>query len=318
MADDNSWLERQRRMIKCKKHGLHYDPKMSSGCALCAREAAKQIPRRAPQLTLILLCVLGMMIALYQIFGVGAKGADAFDLTRSESEDTPAAAVARLDPELYREAIENLEAAVHRPAVATSRELPAAGIRIADAAHELSEAIARRQPRDGAAASAALSRLGTTADRKGFSLPDLRQARIDWQRIRARHFEPADWYGTPGQGGSEEQRIQLADYRDVASELIGLIAEASAEMATRPSSGEEENGWKAYASGWRQRLGEAWRRLPSSAPVGVENPQVLLAIQKLERAFRSAESAVQTADAAGLAEALDLAEEARRGIESPR
>ena len=53
MPDNNSWAERRQRMVKCKKHGLHYDPEMSTGCTRCLREAAKIRTTRPPQLVLI-------------------------------------------------------------------------------------------------------------------------------------------------------------------------------------------------------------------------------------------------------------------------
>ena len=69
---ENSWAERRGRMVKCKIHGLHYDPEMSTGCTLCLRDAAKtQRPTRPPQLVLILLCLLGMAAILLYIFGPG-------------------------------------------------------------------------------------------------------------------------------------------------------------------------------------------------------------------------------------------------------
>lgn len=320
MADKYSWLERQRRMVKCKEHGLHYDPKLSSGCTLCAKDAARQIPRRAPQLTLILLCLLGMAVALYQIFGIRAEGIPAFTLGSAESEEATVSFPARLDPEPHREEIENLEVALYRPAIMTTRDLPTAGRHIADAARGLSEAIARRHPGDGTAVAAAITRLTTAADDE-FTFADLRSARVLWSRIRASYFHPASWYRSPPSNGLEEQRARLADYRDAASELMGLIGEASGELAAlesarAPAPGGGTSDWHQFSSDWRQRLREAWSSLPAGAPSGVDDARVLLAVQQLERAFRRAETAVQASDPAGLDEALELAEKARRGIES--
>lgn len=317
MADRPSWLERQRRMVKCKKHGLHFDPKMSSGCTLCAKETARQVPRRTPQLTLILLCLLGMTVAVYQMLGIRSEEATAFDDGDAELVDAAATSATRLDPEPYREAIEDLEDALYRPAVTSTRDLPAAGRHLADAARGLGEAIARRDPRSGEAAVAAITRLAT-ASGDDYTFAELRSARVFWSRIRASYFHPADWYRSPPPSDLEERRALLADYRNAASELLGLIGEASAALGNSgvPAAEDGGDGWRQFSSDWRQRLREAWSSLPAGPPPGVDDAAVLLAVQKLERAFRRAEAAVQAADAAGLLEALELAEEARRGIES--
>ena len=47
MAEHQSWIERRQRMVRCKTHGLHFDPRLSSGCVLCVKEWAKLLPNGA-------------------------------------------------------------------------------------------------------------------------------------------------------------------------------------------------------------------------------------------------------------------------------
>lgn len=319
MNEQESWIERRQRIVRCKAHGLHYDPKLASGCTLCHKEASRTFPERAPQLTIILLCVLGMTFVLYQIFGPeGGEGAAALALGPPEEE----AGAVRLDPEPYRRPIQALESAL--AVEVEARDLAGAGEGIAATARLLSDAIRQREPDAGVLAAGAIARLGEgiTADTFGFG--DLEQARGVWLEIRRRHLRAAPWFVPPPTDGVPRQRAALAEYRAVAADLVALMQEGAAEARATADSvdGDGEASWREYLPGWRERIGELWKRQPER-PGAAASAEVLTATQALERSFQRAwalasdPSVAAAGNPAGrFDEVLFEAEAARRAFEA--
>ncbi len=58
MSRDDHWIKRRQRAAKCKIHGLHYDPELTSGCTLCRKEGLAALPRKKPQMLVMLLSML--------------------------------------------------------------------------------------------------------------------------------------------------------------------------------------------------------------------------------------------------------------------
>ena len=254
---ETSWAERRGRMVKCKIHGLHFDPEMSTGCTRCMREAAKAQPKRPPQLVLILLCLLGMATILFYIFGPGqSETTKVIDLGVASN---PVASVPKLDPEPYRSPFETLETALFRTPLDEAEDLLIVSGDVQAAADELSAEILEAEPVDGLTAADLIARLGQAVPIDQVVVADIERARSQWLRIRKQRFQPADWFSQPAAAG-ETPTASIADYSEVATSVRTLIEDGIAEVealsepvdtlpgrtTTRSSAGE-----RSLATGWK-------------------------------------------------------------------
>jgi hypothetical protein len=286
MAETEEWAERRRRMVKCKKHGLHYDPKMASGCTLCLKEKTKT-PRRPPQVTIILLCVLGMAFAVYQVFGPSQPGEEEEPLL-GPAPDMARTAQAPLDPEPYRQNLEALERALFTE-IRTDTDLAGTGISIDNACRNLGAEIRRQAPQYADTEAAAIESLARgIAD--AFTYKDLEELKSDWLLIRRRAFSPASWFTTPARSGSPALRIAIGEYGALANNLQSLIEEGAAEAQSYADSADfpdRDQRWQDFRGNWQERLGALWQNKPAR-PGADADPRILLAIQQLEQAFQNA------------------------------
>ncbi len=286
---DTSWTERRRRRLKCKIHGLHYDPDMSTGCTLCLRDASKAQPTsRPPQLVLILLCILGMTAILFYIFGPG-RTATTGGIDLGVASD-PASAATKLDPEPYRVPVESLETALFRTTIDETEDLLVVGGDIQSAADDLSAAILRDEPREGLAAADLIARMGQAIPPDQVVLADIQRARTQWQQIRKQRFQWVDWFARPSTAETERVTTSTADYSDVASSLRALIEDGLAEVeslsdpaATLPEDDPAER-WRVFAGDWRQQLNSLRSRIPAR-PDSQADGRILAAFQDLEQAL---------------------------------
>ena len=279
MAEQESWIERRRRMVRCKTHGLHYDPELSSGCVLCLKEWSKLVPRRAPQFTIVLLCILGMAAILYRVFGPGQTAGAAVIVEEEVAVD------GRLDPEPYRQAIEAIEAGLFAP-VDDGRVLVDAGSSFATGSADLSVTIRRLDP-ESAETADLVAALGD-ATSEGFDFAVLERLREDWLRLRGRRFLPAGWFLVPAMAGTAGDRVLLAEHRELARGLRTLLYEGAAQaQALFDSENGVESGerWQAFAADWHQRIDDLWRDRPPR-PSANAATELLIGIQELERAFQ--------------------------------
>ncbi len=279
MAEQEKWFERRQRMVRCKTHGLHFDPQLSSGCVLCVKEWSKLLPQRAPQFTIVLLCVLGMAVILYQVFGPGRTVGGPLIVEEEPAEDP------RLDPEPYRPVIETLETGLFTT-VEDRRDLADAATSFAAAARQLAGRIQRLDPSHAGTASA-VAMLGASASEElGFA--ELERLRDNWLRLRRHQYLSADWFRSPVAEGSARDRVMLAEHREVARGLRALLYEAAAEAQSIADSEDGSEGqelWREFAADWRRRLDELWSGKPQR-PSAAAASQYLIAIQELERAFQ--------------------------------
>lgn len=326
---DTSWAERRRRMVKCKIHGLHFDPEMSTGCARCLKEAAKAQPRSSPQLVLILLCILGMAGILFYVFGPGQEKSDVIDLGMASS---PAAAE-KLDPEPYRGQVESLETALFLTRIEETGDLLIVSGDIAAAAGELSSSILESDPTGGLAAADLIARLGQSIPTDQVVQRDVETAQSQWLRIRKHQLQPADWFFSPPPPASPS----AAEYSDVAASLRSSIEDgleevqglAEATAVTTPGAadpvegdpvgGDPVEGWRSFARDWRQQLDRLESRLPTRPPASADG-RMLAAIQDLDlalgraRALAAATSPPDAADAR-FDDAIDAALKAQQGFD---
>lgn len=319
MSSNQDWLARQQRMVKCPRHGLHFDPKMSTGCVRCLKERAKIRTKRPPQFFIMLLCVLGIAVVLFRIFGPSLlpkdEAIESLDVSQQSADR-------QLDAEAYRPAIESFENALFRADATTRADLQVARGRIASAAEVMSDAI---QQRDGdAAASREVSDLVDGIEGNNLTFDRLESLRDRWLRIRNRHLTGADWFYQPAgarQSTSVEARASVAEYRDIAFELSSLLREASSEVASLAGQDDRNQRWQELTVYLNDQLRDITERKPKRPRSGSDD-RLLLAFQKLEKAFNTARSLGGSSsppnDASRFDDALRLAEEALQGFDDVR
>jgi len=326
--EQEHWTVRRQRAVRCKIHGLHYDPKMTSGCSLCRKEGIKAQPRSRPQLIVFLLALLGLAVVGYRIFGPGGIGGQGFAAAEVESPirvETPEPSAPALDPEQYREQLEALEKALFEP---EAEELAAIGDDIVAATIRLTQAIRTQDPQAGRATADAIAELGRAVELEAeeFTLNDLEASRATWSELRLKHFGGVSWFLAAPSELPPTDPAALVVYRSAIDELLSLVSEGSEEARTIAGSvasvGDEERDrrqeqWEEYARDWRQRLDQLQRRLPER-PSSEDDAAILLATQKLEEAFTRVRALATDADlpndhgfAARFDEAVMLAERAR-------
>lgn len=319
MNSREDWLERQQRMVKCPRHGLHFDPKMSTGCVRCLKERAKIRQRRPPQLFIILLCVLGIAVVLFRIFGPSLlpqdEALDGLEVSAA-SPDRP------LDAEAYRPSIEAFETALFRSESTTSSDLQNTQGRISSTLELLDDTV---QERDGdTVASAEISALAEDAQDRRLSFARLESLRDRWLQVRDRHLTTAAWFYTPPasrRSVAAEQRASVAEYRDIAYELAALLREGSAEVAGLAGQEDRNARWQDFTQYLNDTLRDITERKPSR-PRADADARLLVAFQKLERAFGMARSLgaakAPPSDTGRFEEALRMAEEAVQGFDDVR
>ncbi len=291
---ETSWAERRGRMVKCKPHGLHYDPEMSTGCTLCMRDAAKaERPTRPPQLVLILLCLLGMAAILLYLFGPGrGETTDVIDLGVASNA---AVAAPKLDPEPYRVPFENLETSLFRIPLDEPEDLLIVSADAQAAASDLSSAILRAEPERGLTAADLIARLGQAIPTDQVMVADIQRARNQWLGIRRQRFLPADWFSEPSAAGARS--TPSADgYSDVAANLRALIENGAAEVETLndPTVTSPDQRWRTFTRDWQEELDRLESRLPARPGAGAAS-ELLVAIQDLERALSQARALASSA-----------------------
>ena len=304
MAD--SWAERRGRMVKCKTHGLHFDPEMSTGCTLCLRDAAKarRQESRPPQLVLILLCLLGMAAILLYLFGPGRSRTTAPPDLGVAIEP---AVVQKLDPEPYRGPIMALESVLFRTPLDETEDLLLISDETRLATEELSAAILRGEPVHGLETADLIARVGQGIPADQVTVTDVDRARLQWTRLRQQRFQEAAWFSPPA-GSGEPDAVAASEYSAAAASLRALLEDGAAEAealydpAGVPAGGGDDPAfrWRVFARDWLADLDDLGRRL--SARPGADAPnQLLLAVQELERALdhaRALATSAQPPDAA--------------------
>ncbi len=325
-ANEEHWTTRRQRAVKCKTHGLHYDPRLTSGCALCRKELPAAAPRQKPQMVVMLLSLLAVAVILYRVLGPGTIGAEA--AIEAPPETTTAAldaTSAQLSPEPYRREIQ----AVDRAFFDTSEvELERMSDQILFTLRQLSRRLAASQPAAGRPAIESLDLLAARFPSGGLSLDLLHELRTEWVRLRDRHFQDALWYVFPGAVDPRTDRAALVAYRGVAEDLLALLGEGSDRAAvlsapTAPNYVDPEDAarkreqWRAFRSQWEGRIADLKRQLPERPGVKAD-PQVLLAARRLEQAFSRVTSLASgngLPSPTRIGEAFDAVEQARRSFD---
>jgi hypothetical protein len=290
MNTQENWLERQRRMVRCKEHGLHYDPKIATGCYLCLKEAARHKIYRRPKFLVLLASALAMALILYAMFGpdqpYDPDSAAPEGLVLGDEDGGP---VRRLDPTPYRGAVEALEQAFFRTPIESSADLALVGPRLVSTTSSLRTAVGREHP--DSPVTRALDNLENELPRDSFSFADLESAREGWLRLRERYLEEAAFYYRPparSNTRSAAQPASLAEYRTLANDLESLLSDGYYAAQSAIDAGDS-TGWQSFAKGWRERFTELAKTRPRQPRPDAE-AALLLAYQDLDQALRKADA----------------------------
>lgn len=251
--------------------------------------------RKGPQFIAVLLCLLGVALILYKIFGGGfaSPGPEVTDV----AQETPAAPAGAgpLDPLAFREGIENFERPLlgeaPSPDLATLQDaIKVAGAKLAG---DLQLSRAESAPRAAAALEAALARLSAQEPAR---IEDFAVLRDEWLALRRREFLTADFFLDATAPAATDQ-IAITAYRSQASNLgqaLGGAFDRAAAYAREPASGEtpEERqqrlaGLDEVAAELRRQLEDLQRSQPER-PAGNLDPALMVAIQSLEQALSEA------------------------------
>lgn len=315
MASEN-WIERQQRMTRCRKHGLHYDPKLASGCYLCLKDAAKRRKPTAPKFLLLLLALFAMALVLFRIFGP-KLGPEEEALVGLEIEQTDTNR--SLDPEAYRNELLAFEQALFSSPAESLDDLALTSGQIRSSARILEDTLTAN---DGDSVASAAFRDLARSIPNTLAFTDLERTREAWVQLRDRHLSSASWFYRPsGNGASAQTRAAVAEYLDIARSLLDLLQEGNSQalaLADDPSTGD----WRGFMEDWRERLNQiAARKL--RRPRSGSQSQVLLGFERLEKAFgqaqRLAGSSTAPRDAAdAFLRAANQAEEAVDAFEQAR
>jgi len=318
-----SRTERLERMVRCKAHGLHYDPELRSGCVLCQKEASSAHARSGARAPILLLSLIGLALVLLELLGGGDGGTAGSPPDGAEAGVGVAAG--RLDPAPYRRSIEALETVLFRTPVENQADLEATRANLATAAGNLSRELHRAGPEVAAAEVAAgeVAELGDAPEPFGFR--ELERARDDWLRIRARRLLSAPWLAAPpAGGGAARDRPVRAEFRAHADALVALIqdgASRASSLAAVPAGPEREREWRELLAEWGGRVEELVRNTPERPGTGA-GAELLVAIQQLEGALQQTWALSQDGSlprgpdpTARFDEVLRLAERAREAFD---
>ncbi len=215
-----------------------------------------------------------------------------------------------IDPGPHRAAIETIESELFRIPDAHDDGFRDRGV--SGALHDLATALLR-VPGIGRQAGVDVlsfsSRIGSQQD-AGYRQLDLAGLRRDWEQIRARWFQPADWMArsTPGLARRQRPPPPTMDpatreaIEDVLADLDRRIARAKRDVeglgeprydpdAPGRSDGGQIRQWYQWGERWRRDLGRTLRPVQALDPApSFSNPADLdyaMAIHHIERAIRA-------------------------------
>lgn len=313
MEHDLKWLHRQNRMARCKKHGLHYDPKVARGCILCLKEAPRRVSK--PKFLLLLLAILGLSFALFQIFGKKPPPADD-GLGIRGLPVSASSGIERIDPEAHRVSILAFEDTLFD-------RNPSGPSRTRDRLDATGQTLQQEVSRQGKEAIAEFR-----DDMEGFlelvraqPVDPARQVQLQkaWTQIRNRHFAEAAWLARAETGAAESQ-TGASRYRSAGADLESLLRDALADV--EPLAGTDDaDAWKSFTNRFGGRLESLIDEKPAR-PRANADAQLLLGYQSFEKALRGARALARRGNPPGdtrqVASALEAAENARRAFEKAR
>lgn len=268
----------RRRLATCKKHHLHYDPSLQSGCVLCRKENPLGSVRNNRPI-LGWLAVLGAAALIAAYFG--------FDRGQTPAAETSEATEALFDPEVHRTQLTILESTIYQDKLASAADAARASTAATVLATEL------RQRDTTYVGDLAARRLEEFRDQISASTPpfDLAPVRESWRQVRAEVFAEAAWFRqapvaalTTG-NSADDVSAMTGKMTSFADRLTTFAATARQELAAFDNRSDPDRVAKHadWASRWPERVGKLREELP--ALIQGSDPGVALAHAELENAL---------------------------------
>ena len=277
------------RSVRCKKHGVAFNPELHSGCSVCRRGSGDAAPDRsetsvgtpfmiAVSVTLMVVTVLIMVTGERAYQREEAAAALAIEPQPSDDDQL-------LDPTPHRAAIAAIESVLYqrRPTESADEE------RLRNAWLDLETAL-----KADAGSERASTRLYTLSQRvlgSGYAL-DFESVRSDWEAYRDSSFITVGWFQKSTEQLTEIQTIELVDTPEMIADQLETIlidlelmmedgeteALQMAGYGQAPTSriaAEEDAGdpVRTWSRTWRDRLDELLADRP--APPDLEQQPVL-------------------------------------------
>lgn len=287
-----------------------------------------------PQFIMVLLCLLGIALVAFQLFGPALYRDDGEEITDTfpgdDGQDDQAPPGVRLDPEAMKSQLIRLEIALFEPSESDSFEdiINALIFEIDRVADFLKSSQEARQE----ALTVELEDLSASIKADDFKLEDLESVQVKWLQLRGSSFQSAKWFRRPAtvKAGAE---ATFAVYRDAADELLrhigSGITEAEDTIEENEGIGNLERDqlarrellsrWQDSAQEWQAELesiGELLPDRPDSSATG----ELMEAIYRLETAIRAGQNQMPTGrlpnadDLQNMEEALARAQYAVEGF----
>lgn len=210
---------------------------------------------------------------------------------------------ARLDSDRYQDEIEALESTLYQEAPPSMTDFMA----ISAALQDVSLAIADREVNPNArevAGDVAMLAAGADVGESGFALPDIGEIRAEWESLRSRNFEHADWFreaASAPEGAEPDPALELDS--SITADLLSAIdaIEALSETGRRackelgepfyefehPGAAGDEHiaKWNQFAREWEDDVSRVASRMPPP-PAWNADVELTTAYQDVTSALR--------------------------------
>lgn len=298
-AQRHEWLDERRKRVRCKKHGLHYDPALSSGCALCRKETIQTEDRKGPTAIPFLLSLLGLAVVTWKL---SAGLPESFAPEPAKPLVTTISD--RADPEQFREQIEDVERFLF--------DVPYSDLEGAifgtSAALRTFEAEMQTGSPEVIAEAPSLEAVVREIDDGDASYYDLLRLRDVWTDFRRGVFFPADWFHAPVR--PEADRAVVLAYGQANEELIRLLEESRARAVDLEEPSASASTWQDWTNELSAQLAAVRERLPPG-PTTSATADVLVGYQSFQESLRATEQLAsgsgQPATAPRVSEILETA-----------
>lgn len=277
------------RSVRCKKHGVAYNPDLHSGCPLCRRSEERAEARRTGISTPFILVASAAVAAVSLLVMVGGEAARR-ELAAETARVQTAPETAPADPTPFRSQISTIERVLYQTQPPSAGDAPA----LRSALLELSAAAAEAGSEETdtlAIRSQAMAELLSDP----LDLPSRRQ---EWERLRDAAFVPVGWFQKSTDQLAELQTPPATDPPSVTfarlealAVQIGALIEAGEEEAIRVASTDsppdvegEEDPRRSWSRAWRDRVDAAIEGRPPT-PDPDQSPDLFAAYERLRRAI---------------------------------
>lgn len=255
------------------------------------------LPRPATMVTGVIVTFAIAGVMRLSTRGMSTPSADPSSRRSAERES------ARLDSDRYRTEIEALESTLYQESSPSMTDFMA----ISAALQEVSLAIADREVNPMArdvAGDVAMLAAGADVGESGFALPDIAEVRAEWEALRSRNFEDADWFreatatledmeSDPAPEAEESIVEDLLSAID-AIETLGETGRRACEELGEPFYDVEQPGpageehiekWNEFARDWEDDVSRVASHMPSP-PAWNADIEVTTAYQDVASALR--------------------------------